>query len=81
MFQPRDLVWVHLRKEQFSSKRKLKLMPRANGPFEILERVNDNVYKANLPKDYVFLATFSIANLSPFLEDDHLSNLRENYPQ
>ena len=42
VFQPVDLVWVHLRKERFPSKRKSKLMPRADGPFDILERVNDN---------------------------------------
>ena len=27
-FQPGDLVWVHLRKERFPSKRKSKLLPR-----------------------------------------------------
>jgi len=39
-FQPGDLVWVQLRKDRFPSKRKGKLMPRAEGPFEVLERVN-----------------------------------------
>jgi len=81
VFQPEDLVWVHLRKERFPSKRKSKLMPRANGPFEILERVNDNAYKVKLPKDYGVSATFNVANLSPYLEDDYLSNLRPNSPQ
>ena len=52
VFQPGDLVWVHLRKERFPTKRKSKLMPRADGPFEVLERVNDNAYKVNLPGDY-----------------------------
>ena len=41
VFQPGNLVWVHLRKERFPTKRKSKLMPRADGPFEALERVND----------------------------------------
>jgi len=36
-FQPRDIVWIHLRKERFPSNRKAKLMLRSNGPFEILE--------------------------------------------
>jgi len=65
VFQPRDLVWVHLRKERFPSKRKSKLMPRADGPFEILERVNDNAYKVNFPGDYGLSATFNVADLSP----------------
>jgi len=77
VFQPGDLVWIHLRKERFSSKRKTKLMPRADGPFEILERVNDNAYKVDLPEDYGVSATFNVAELSPYLEDDHLANLRE----
>jgi len=41
-FQPRDSVWIHLMKERFPSKRKSKLMPRVDGPFEVLKRVNDN---------------------------------------
>ena len=67
-----DLVWVHLRKERFPTKRKSKLMPRADGPFEILERANDNAYKVNFLDDYGVSATFNVADLSPYLEDDHL---------
>ena len=37
VFQPRDLVWVHLRKERFHFKRKSKLMKRVDGSFEVLE--------------------------------------------
>jgi len=33
-FKPRDLVWIHLRKERFPSKRRSKLLPRSDGPFE-----------------------------------------------
>jgi len=53
-------------------------MPRADGPFEVLDRVNDNAYKVNLPRDYGVSATFNVPNLSPYLEDDHIVNLREN---
>jgi len=56
-------------------------MPRADGPFESLERVNDNAYKVDLPGDYGVSATFNVADLSPYLEDDHLANLRANSPQ
>jgi len=52
VFHLGDLVWVHLRKERFPSKCKSKLMPRVDAPFEILERINDNAYKINLPRDY-----------------------------
>jgi len=48
VFQPGDLVWIHLRDERFPLKRKNKLMPRAEGLFKVLEKVNDNAYKVYL---------------------------------
>ena len=36
VFKEGDLVWIHLRKERFRSKRSSKLKPRANGPFKVL---------------------------------------------
>ena len=56
-------------------------MPRVDGPFEVLERNNDNAYKVDLPGDCGVSATFNVADLSPCFEDDHLANLRANYPQ
>jgi len=53
-------------------------MPKADGPFEILERVNENAYKVNFPGNYSVSATFNVADLSPYLKDDHLANLRSN---
>ena len=78
MFQLGDLVWIHLRNERFLSKQKTKLMPRANGPFEIIERLNDNAYKVDLAGDYGVFATFNVADLSPYLDDDYLEDLRVN---
>ncbi|XP_057543337.1 uncharacterized protein LOC130821563 [Amaranthus tricolor] len=43
-----DLVWIYMRKERFPSQRKNKLMPRAEGPFEVVEKINDNAYKVDL---------------------------------
>ena len=40
VFEPGDLVWLHLRKECFPDLRKLKLMPRADGPFKVIEKIN-----------------------------------------
>ena len=44
-FSPGDLVWLHLRKKRFHSRRKNKLMARSDGPFKIIERIGDNAYK------------------------------------
>ena len=56
-------------------------MPRADGPFEVLERINNNAYKIHLPGEYGISASFNVANLSPYLEDDTLENLRANSSQ
>ena len=64
VFQPEDVVWIHLKKEWFPSKQKSKLMPRVSGPFDVLERENDNVYKVNLPRDYGVSATSMWPNLA-----------------
>ena len=34
LFEPGDLVWVHLRKDRFPEQRKSKLQPRVDGPFQ-----------------------------------------------
>jgi hypothetical protein len=36
-FEPGDLVWLHLRKDRFSTLCRSKLMPRAAGPFKVLK--------------------------------------------
>ncbi|XP_074265908.1 uncharacterized protein LOC141588361 [Silene latifolia] len=64
------------RKERFPSKRKNKLMPRAEGPYKIVGRVNNNAYKVELPGDYGVHATFNVGDLSPYLDDDGLAELR-----
>ena len=56
-------------------------MPREEGLFEILATVNDHSYKVYLPGDLGVSATFHVANLSPYLEDDQMSNLRANSSQ
>ena len=66
IFQPGDWVWVHFRKERFPLQRKSKLNPRGDGPFQILERINDNTYRVNLPGEHNVSATFNVADLSPF---------------
>ena len=54
IFQPRNLVWVYLRKDRFPQKRRSKLSSRADGPFEILERINNNAYRVEVPGEYGF---------------------------
>jgi len=78
-FEPGDLVWLHLRKDRFPDLRKSKLLPRADGPFKVLERINDNAYKLELPADFGVSPTFNIADLKPYLgaEDELESRMTQ----
>jgi hypothetical protein len=70
-----DLVWLHLRKDRFPELRKSKLMPRGAGPYKILEKINDNAYKLELPPEFRVSPTFNIADLKPYLgEEDELES-------
>ena len=75
-FNERDLVWLHLRKEIFPQLRKSKLSLRGDGPFQVIKKINNNVYQLDLPTKYVAHPTFNITDLVPFTstidnEDNH----------
>ena len=61
-----------MRKERFLAQRHSKLLPRGDGPFQVLERINDNAYKLDLPGEYNVSATFNVTDLSPFDVGDDL---------
>ncbi|GKV08696.1 hypothetical protein SLEP1_g20294 [Rubroshorea leprosula] len=69
VYKEGDWVWIHLRKERFPNRPNVKLSPRADGPFQIVEKINDNAYKIKLPSDYGVSATFNVVDLSPYYED------------
>ena len=57
-------------------------MPHANGPFKVLEKINDNAYKLELPVDYGVSPTFNIADLKPYLgEEDELSSRTTSFQE
>ncbi|GJS88715.1 RNA-directed DNA polymerase [Tanacetum coccineum] len=66
LFEEGDLVWIHLRRARFPQGRFGKLHPRADGPFRILKKINDNAYKVELPGHYGVSDTFNVADLSPY---------------
>ena len=72
VFEPGDWVWLHMRKERFPKQRRSKLLPRDDGPFQVLARINDNAYKLDLPGEYSVSASFNVSDLSPFDAGDDL---------
>ena len=63
-----DWVWLHLRKHRFPTKRKSQLSPRGDRPFQVLERINNNAYRLDLPEECGVSTTFNISNLIPFAD-------------
>ncbi|KAL0318192.1 UNVERIFIED_CONTAM: hypothetical protein Scaly_2856400 [Sesamum calycinum] len=59
------------KKATFPDKKKSKLMPTGDGPFRVLERINDNAYKLDLPAEYGVSVTFNLYDLSPFYDADN----------
>ena len=68
-----------MRKERFPAQRRSKLNPRGDGPFQILEKINNNAYKVDLPGEYNVSVTFNVADLSLFDvgEDSRLNPFEE----
>ena len=66
---------MHIHKKRFPAQRQSKLLPRGDGPFQVLERINDKAYKLDLPGEYNVSATFNVTDLSPF---DTGEDLRKN---
>ena len=73
LFEPTNLMWIHLRKDLFRHQRKSKLLPR-DGPFRVLEKINDNAYKIDLPASYGVSNSFNVADISPFTSEDTLES-------
>ncbi|KAI3448669.1 hypothetical protein Pfo_005334 [Paulownia fortunei] len=63
-------------KDRFPKHRRSKLLPRGDGPFQVVERINDNAYKLELPGEYGVSASFNVSDLSPF--DVGYQDLRTN---
>ncbi|KAA3473497.1 succinate dehydrogenase [ubiquinone] flavoprotein subunit, mitochondrial-like [Gossypium australe] len=59
IFEPGDWVWIHMRKERFSTQRRSELLPMGAGLFQVLEMINKNAYKLDLPGEYRISATFN----------------------
>ncbi|VFQ65589.1 unnamed protein product [Cuscuta campestris] len=76
--QPGDLVWVHVHKARLFNKRKSKLQPRDDGPFEVLAKVQKNSYVADLTRGLKITATFHQRDLSPYEDFKDNPSLRTN---
>ena len=57
-------------------------MPRDDGPFKVLEKINDNAYKLERPPYFGVSPTFNIADLKPYLgEEDELPSRTTSFQE
>jgi hypothetical protein len=64
-------VWVHFCEDRFPKRCKSKLLPRGDGPYKVLIKINDNAYKIDLPTDVFGVSnTFNVADLVPYDGDN-----------
>ena len=73
-----DWVWVYMRKTRFPKQRKSKLQHRRDRPFQVLERINDNAYKIDIPGEYGVSSSFNVATLTPSVVGDDSEHLMAN---
>ena len=74
VFNIGDLVWLHLCKDRFPTECKSKLLPRADGPFKVLARYNNQHEKYNMSD------VFNVKDLSPYHGDEEF-DLRSDLSQ
>ena len=67
-----------MRKERFPKQRKSELQPREDRPFQVLERINDNAYRIDIPGEYGVSSSFNVVDLTPFVAYDDFEHLRVN---
>src|SRR3954466_6311710 len=70
-----EILFGYICVRSFLDLRKSKLLPRATGPFKVLEKINDNAYKLELPADFGTVSPmFNIADLKPYFgEEDEIA--------
>lgn len=75
-----DCVWAVLIKERFPTGQYNKLKPRKIGPIKVIEKINANAYRLQLPPHVQTADVFSVKHLLKFEPDgESLSGLVDEY--
>ncbi|KAG2269450.1 hypothetical protein Bca52824_064005 [Brassica carinata] len=78
VFEVGDLVWAVLTRDRMHAHSYNKLKAKKTGPLEVLERINDNAYRLQLPADITTSDVFNVKYLSRYFPPEQPSDLRSN---
>ncbi|XP_052627007.1 uncharacterized protein LOC128133560 [Lactuca sativa] len=82
-FEVGDFVWAILTKDRFSVGEYNKLSAKKIGPVEIMEKINSNAYRLQLPSHIRCSDVFNVKHLLPYYgdssDDDHGAHSRPNF--
>lgn len=78
VFEVGDRVWAVLTKNRMPARAYNKLKAKKIGPLEVLERINDNAYRLQLPDGINTSDVFNVKYLSRFVPADSLDDSRSN---
>ena len=67
VFEVGNLVWAYLTKDRMPSHAYNKLKAKKIGPLQVLERINDNAYRLQLPANISTSDVFNVKYLSRYL--------------
>jgi hypothetical protein len=70
VFDVGDQVWAVLTRNRMPAHSYNKLKAKKIGPLEVLERINDNVYRLRLPANITTSDVFNVKYLSKFVSPD-----------
>jgi len=78
-FNVGDLVWAVLTKDRFKPGTYNKLKSRKIGPLQVLEKINNNAYRLQLPPHMQTADVFNVKHLVPYVASEEAEYSRTNF--
>ncbi|CAA7052803.1 unnamed protein product [Microthlaspi erraticum] len=78
LFAAGDMVWVYLTRDRLPAHEYNKLKSRKIGPVKILEVINPNAYRLDLPPNIKTANVFNMKYMSPFRGDNNTQDSEAN---